>query len=230
MKRILFICLLCFLISSGKINAQEKAFTFGFKVSPNLGWIKSGTKEFNKQGISPGISWGFIAEFHLLDNYAINTGFNVVYLYNKMSFPYQMKVNTVETTGHLTRKFKLKYLEIPLTLKMKTNELGKFRLYGLIGLGTSFLIGAKADDEFKYNGGIYSDEKVDVYDDIVFLRESLIVGAGTEILLGESTIIIVGIQFNNGFLNFMSESKRYYLNNEPKAINNFAELTIGILF
>ncbi len=231
MKRLIIITFITIFIASGISFAQEKAFVFGFNLSPNIGWFKSDTKGFTSDGVSPGVSWGFITEFHLLENYAISTGFNVSYIHGQMNFQYNYNIDQVNYPGQLTRKYKLQYLEIPLALKMKTNELGKIRIYGLIGLGTSFLIRGKADDKFtKDIGGTFNEDKVNIYDDVVFLRESLIIGAGVETAIAENVSLITGVKFDNGFLNIMQESKRYLEEDEPKVINNFIELTIGVLF
>jgi len=231
MKRLIILAILFLFVGSGICHAQERAFVFGFNLSPNVGWMKTDTKGFNNEGLIPGVSWGFITEFHLLENYAISTGFNVAYIYGKMNFRYDNSIGNVKDEGHLTRKYKLQYLQIPLALKMKTNEIGKIRIYGIIGLGTSFLIRGMAKDEYKGDaGGEFTDDKVNVYDDVVFFRESLIIGAGIETAIAENVTLVTGVKFDNGFLNIMQEDKRYLAEDEPKVINNFIELTIGVLF
>jgi hypothetical protein len=86
-------------------------------------------------------------------------------------------------TGTLSRAYSVKSLEIPLTLKMRTNEMNGLRYYGQIGLGTSFRFGAKVEDEFTFIGlPTTTYDKVN-YDDISFLRESLIIGLGAEYTL-----------------------------------------------
>ena len=47
----------------------------------------------------------------------------------------------------LTRKFRAKYVTIPLFLKFQTNMIGDFKYYGKMGLRTSFLAGVRMDDE-----------------------------------------------------------------------------------
>ena len=46
-----------------------------------------------------------------------------------------------------TRKFRAKYITIPLFLKFQTNLIGKMKYYGKFGLRTSFLAGVRMDDE-----------------------------------------------------------------------------------
>ncbi|MCK4570113.1 MAG: outer membrane beta-barrel protein, partial [Bacteroidales bacterium] len=123
-----------------------------------------------------------------------------------------------------------KYIQVPVTLKMRTKELGKFRIFGQIGLGTNFLIGAKADDEFTPDQGASSSEEVDIYDDITFMRESLILGAGVEFLLGGSTNLTAGLVFNNGFMNILKGKNSIEPTINNKANANYFALEIGIVF
>lgn len=207
--------------------AQQKPFVFGFKAGGNIGWMKPDVKEYDSDGAKGGFSWGFIADFVLMENYSIVTGFDVVFLNGGLSMP-----DSIDGQGGtLVRKYKTKYIQIPLMFKMRTNEMGKLRIYGQIGLGTNFLIGAKADDEFTPDGGnAVSDEDVDIYDEMTFMRESLILGAGVEFNLGSSTNLIAGITYNNGFIDVLNgENNRYsWLNN--KAYSNYVSLDIGIVF
>ncbi|NOQ71714.1 MAG: outer membrane beta-barrel protein [Crocinitomix sp.] len=53
-----------------------------------------------------------------------------------------------DTTAFLlqTRKFRAKYVTIPLFLKFQTNMIGQFKYYGKFGLRTSILAGVRMDD------------------------------------------------------------------------------------
>ncbi len=222
MKKSLFLAGFAFILMITAVEAQQKPFVFGFKVAPNIGWMNPDPKEYKRDGASVGFAWGFIAEFHLMENYAILTGFDVAYVYSGMEFPYTMEINQVDQNGTLNRFYKLKYIEVPIALKMRTNEFGKFRFYGVVGLGTSFLIDGKADDEFKYPGNSMTEKKVDIYDKMTFMRESLIIEAGLEYLISGSTILHFGPKFDNGFTNI--------LKGDDKATNNYFEFSIGIVF
>ncbi|MFO8129195.1 MAG: porin family protein [Bacteroidales bacterium] len=231
MKKAALVLILGGVLFTLNARAQQKPFVFGFRFAPNVGWNKSETKEYNRDGMQPGFSWGFVAEFYLMENYAITTGFDIVYLYTRMSYPHEVQIdNSTSPEGILNRKYKLKYIEIPLILKMRTNEFGKFRFYGQVGLGTSFLLGAKADDEFSYGTEKITEEKVDIYDDVGFIRESLIIGAGTEFMVSGSTVINLGVKFDNGFLNILNDNNPARPGLEPKAINNYLELNLGVVF
>lgn len=53
-----------------------------------------------------------------------------------------------DTTAFLltTRKFRAKYVTIPIFLKFQTNMIGQFKYYGKFGLRTSILAGVRMDD------------------------------------------------------------------------------------
>ena len=203
MKKQLFALILIVSLSSSYAFCQQKPFVFGFKAGPNIGWMDPDTKTYSSTGVKPGFSWGFIADFFLMENYGITTGFDVVFLNGGLEMPHSLIIESDTIDGTLERKYKLKYIQIPVTLKMRTNEFGKFRIFGQIGLGTNFLIGAKADDTFRSSEYNSESNDYDIYDDITFMRESLIVGAGVEFLLGGSTSLTAAFVFNNCFLDIL---------------------------
>lgn len=229
MKRIIIISGLVLIFVSG-VFAQHKPFKFGFDISPNVGWLKSDESNYVNDGSEVGFSWGFKSEFFLMENYTISTGFNVVYLNGRLSYPHKEIRDEVETIGVLHRKYNLKYLEIPLSLKMKTKEFGKIRYYGEIGLGTSFLISAKGKDKFETAAGTVPGEQEDIKNEMTLGRESLILGAGIEYSLGGSTALIFGLKFDNGFTDVLKDMNTFDPEVYNSAINNYLEFKMGIIF
>ncbi len=231
MKKAILLTLLITFLGGMTTYSQQKPFVFGFKGGPTLGWMKPDAKGYESDGTKVGFTWGFIADFFLMENYGIATGFDVVFIGGGLTMPASIENSDETVNGSLNRNYKLKYIQIPLTFKMRTRELGKFRIYGQIGLGTNFLIGAKADDEFiPEAGGSISDDNIDIYDDITFMRESLILGAGVEFNLGGSTNLMAGFTFNNGFMDILKgkNTSDPGINNSAKA--NYVAFEVGIVF
>lgn len=225
-KTILIIFFLVFTIFAKDSIAQNKPFLFGFNVAPNIGWMKPDAIGYNNDGTKTGFSWGFVTQFHLMENYFILTGFDVNYMNSRLIYPHTID----DIYGTLYRKYKLKYIKVPLELKMMTKEFGKARFFGKIGLGTSFLIDADANDEFESaETGTVSSEK-DIQSEMKFMRESLILGFGVDYNLGGSTALTVGLTFDNGFIDVLKDQNTTDLFIKNNAINNFVELNIGILF
>lgn len=230
MNKQLFALLLIVIFSTSNALSQQKPFVFGFKAGPNIGWMNPDTKDYTSTGVKPGFSWGFIADFFLMENYGITTGFDVVFLNAGLEMPHRVIIEGDTIDGTLNRKYKLKYIQIPVTLKMRTNEIGKFRIFGQIGLGTNFLIGAEAEDEFSGDESLSQSEDVDIYDEITFIRESLIIGAGVEFALGGSTSLTAAFIFNNGFMDILNGKNTIDPTLNNKATANYLSFEIGIVF
>lgn len=212
------------------LSAQGKPFQFGFHLGPNLSWVKPESDGFSRDGMKIGFDWGIVGEFNILDNYAFTTGFNVNFMYGDYVFPsFTEAGNAVE----VHRSVKAKYIEIPLILKMRTNELNNFglRIYGEVGYGFGIKMSVNADDNY-YVGNTQVDntDLRDPDEEFKTIRSALILGAGVEIPLGGSTFIVAGIQFNNNFNNILKEVVVNNEDFEQKAIVNFLGLKLGLMF
>ncbi len=201
-------------------NAQSPAFYFGLKAAPQIAWLKADADDMKNDGVKLGFAWGFIAEKNFTENHSIASGFNMLFNGGKLEFP----TTTVDgTDGSLKREYFLKYIEIPLTLKMRTNDLNGIKYYGRIGLGSAFKIGSKTIDEFTSNAGVTTTSQKKNYDKINFARESLIVGAGSEFEISGGPKLGLEITFNNGFTNVLSQKGE-------RATANFFELAFSVIF
>lgn len=213
-----FLFLSLFILACLSANAQFKKYTFGLKAAPQIAWMKPNVTNYEGNGAKIAFSWGFVSELSFSENHCFATGFNVVFNGGNLKYP-------ADTTGSISRSYSVKSIEIPLTLKMRTNEMGHIRYYGQIGFGTSFRFGAKKSDEFS-NGS--STAKVN-YDNISFLRESLIIGLGGEYTMNAGTTISAGLALNNGFTDMLT-GKNPLNSEKEKATLNFVELNVAVLF
>jgi hypothetical protein len=229
MKRLIFLSIIFSLLISKSNFAQEKAFRFGFHVAPNIGWLKPDAKGYSSDGPVMGFTWGLIGDFSLTENYFISSGFNLTFNNGKLKYPQTLVYSDIPLYVTLHRKYNLKSLEIPLVLKIKTNEFGKFRYFGKIGLGTSFRLSAKGKDEYT-SGSVTMKETNNIDSNVRLLRESLIVGAGAEYSLTEDMSAFVGITFDNGFTNILKGKNTVNTSVDQYAITNYFELNVGILF
>ena len=123
-------------------NAQYPPYYFGLKAAPQISWIRPDVDNYEGAGAKIGFAWGFIAEFNFTENHSIGTGFNMIFNGGKLKFP----ATQGEVNGPMIRAYSLKYIEIPLSLKMRNNDINGIRYFGLLVLGTAFKIGAKKTD------------------------------------------------------------------------------------
>ncbi len=214
--------------ASQLMSAQESEWKIGFKLNPNISWIKPDVKDITNEGKNFQLGFSLMIDHHFTDHYAFGTGLNIFTTGGKLSY---LKLSNDVIAGlsgswdqisSINRNYKLQYGEIPFTLKLRTSEIGYITYWGQFGLGLGFNIKAKADDEIDYlkqatgnvGGGFdrWEDattksiitEGEDIKDDIKLFRTSLIIGLGIEYNLSGNTSLIAGFTYNNGFSNAMN--------------------------
>jgi len=207
--------------------SQYKSVILGAKIAPDLGWLKTDQDGYNNEGIVAGFGWGLVAEFYFAENYAFVSGFNFNFQNGKLTYP---EVRS-GAPGELIRNYRLKYIEIPALIKMKTNEISGFRFFGQIGLGGSIRLSSKGKDVFIEPGQISQTTDFRSVDSQTRLfKASMIVGAGVEYPFDNSLAFVAGINFNNGFSNALKGDNSVYPAREHKGVPNFIELSLAVMF
>ncbi len=194
-------------------------FRFGLKVAPALAWLKPDTKGIEGNGSKLGFSYGIMTDFNFTDNYAFATGLDITYRGGSLKF---VTNDTTSSISDLT----LQYVEIPLTMKMKTNEIGYMTYFAQFGFAPGVLIKARSDNETKIGNTTTVAKDNDIIKDISPVNISLLISVGTEYSLGGSTSILAGVTFNNGFIDVLKDKDGF----QGKAIANYIALNVGVLF
>jgi hypothetical protein len=215
---------------------DDKKFRFGLHGTPIVSWMRPDTKEYESDGNVIRFSYGLSAELIIEDNYTFATGLDILSAGGKLLYPHEQKVKESDptpTSGTLSRTYIMQYIQVPITIKMRSNEIGYFRFYGQFGIGNCFKLSAKADDEFEFGGstgGVINEENKDISEEVNFYKASLMVGGGIEYSLGGSTALTAGLIYNNGFTDVLSgqNSKDTELN--ENATMNYLEVKLGIIF
>lgn len=221
------------LLIANIILAQNKPFQFGFKAGLNLGWYNSINDDYKNKGLDIGGSWGFAADFFVMENYSVTTGFDVLYHNGTLNYPeyYSISNNVAPELGVLTRKYKTKYIKIPVVFTMKTNEINNIKYYGQIGVGIGFLLTAKSNDEFVADGTDNSTSaSKNIYDEMRFTRESVILGAGIEMPVYKSTKARIGLMYDNAFINILKGNNGLDPTTKNNGRSSYIELTATLLF
>lgn len=222
MKRTLVGLLLLFLTSN--LFAQMPAlpdysFRLGLTAHPTIGWMKADPGK--SRGVSLGFSYGLLADFNFAENYAFATGLTITTINGKsteINVPPYYDGSATQTAYDL--KYKLQYIEIPLTVKLKTGKMGDVKWYGQFGLSNDFNIGAKQSAEAIGKTAI--DDK-NISKQINFYRAGLIVGVGGEFDIADHTSVTLGLTLNNGFTNIADDNNR-------KVRNHYLGLNVGVFF
>ncbi len=222
-KIVLFSLITLLLIPAGVAN--NGPFRFGLKASPSIAWLRPETRGYESEGIRIGLSYGIVGEYSLGEFYALAGGLQISSFGGSLSYQH---VNEEGQEGFLERVYRLRYLEIPVALKMHTQEIGYLTYYGKFGFSPGMNIRARGDDTFR-PGEEPDQEDVDIKSDVTFFRLALVIGVGAEYSLGGRTALVGGLTFNNGFTNVLS-GRNQVTNAKHSAVSNYLELTLGVMF
>jgi hypothetical protein len=219
------------MLMSGNASAQYKSFVLGIKAAPNFSWLGTSQQTYDSEGLRVGFSWGAVSEFYFTENYAIVSGVNFIWQGGKISYPDRQLRDGVEVDGILIRKYRIKYLEIPAVLKLKTNDMGNLRYFGQIGLGFGIRTNSKASDIFEYGTQQMIDPDFSNVDAQTRLfRTSMIVGLGAEYPFDNNTALVGSINLNSGFTNALKGKNTVTPANQHEAKPSFIEISIGVMF
>ena len=236
-----------------KFTAQE--VKLGLAITPNVSWMNSTDDIHITEGVNGNFGFGLIVDFLQNETLAFSTGVRVFDTGGTMEY---LDEEIFLANIHSSRRdFSLKYVDIPLTIKARSKEIGYTTFYANAGCGLGLNIEASAyvenKNEFVDEGwgwepietNTYQHIETSVNNDIKLLRASYIVGVGVERTLGEYASLITGLNFNAGFLNiYKPEVEQFILGenglplyedgniqtSQVKGNDRFLEFVIGLIF
>ncbi len=220
-----------------------KPFTFGLKIVPSLSFLNTEAKQYENGKTRLNFGYGLVAVYSFAPNYGLLTGLEINDNSGNLNYGDNI-FYMLEDTGKFylsSRRYSVRYLNFPLALKLKTNEIGYIKYYGQFGVDAGFRLKARALDEGMEMGASIptSIENVVVDEEVRLMRLGLNIGLGMTYNLAGATSLLVGLNYNNGFTNMLrKESKQLFLEKndnevkrlEQEATNSYVTLTIGILF
>ncbi len=220
MKTFRVFLLVCIMFSTLSVSAQEsdmddRRFRFGLMAAPNLGWISPTIQEFNKDGLQGklGFSYGLMADYKFSNssNYLFSTGINFMSVGGGLREPFDtLDINTSNDTnyyyGQVDRSYRMNYVNIPLLLKMRTNEIGYMSYFGAIGLDVGIRTRAFVNDGYtwKSNNFISKQSDISFQQNISLFRLAVNLSVGGEFNISGNTNAYLALSYHNGFTNLFS--------------------------
>lgn len=201
MKKLTLITL-TILLTNTLASAQVKSFAFSLSASPTLSRLKASGEDVTKNAYGVGFDFGINADFFLDDykKYAITTGLIISNLNSKVKYSVLDEVtlgNKKFSATNLTVDYRIRNLEVPIAIKLRTKEFNDLTFWGQFGtfLGVNIAAKASTNDNQLTKTNIGSDFRA--------LNAGLNIGLGAELNLGESNAASVGIVYRNGFVNML---------------------------
>ena len=190
--------------------AFSQEFRFGFQISPTFSWMSTSNNKINSNGTNLGLRLGMLGEKYFAENYAMLFGLGLVFNQggtlkhdiggnfwpnSSLSDPTLNDSDDALPDG-INLKYGLQYVELPFALKMRTQEFGYIRYFFEIPRIT---LGINTQSRGAITGGGIDTEKEDISDDVVFFNTSWGIGGGLEYSVNESTALVGGIFYQQGF-------------------------------
>ncbi len=227
MKKIVFLVLS--LATASIVSAQGKSFKIGIKLSPAVGFMKTDIGDIATNGRPVRFGYGLIFDRMFSENYAIGFGLNMIEFGGHAEYTrLHSESGSTPTIQYVKRDYlKVKYVEMPLTLKLRTSMIGKMVYWGQFGVGLGYLFSGYADEESRADyvsntdpsvaeigeyvtsdGAKSFDDKLDIKNDLNPIRASMIIAAGAEYPISGSTFLSYGITYNGGLLSLYNNGEQ----------------------
>lgn len=226
------------ILTAGPLMAQDGSFRFGFKTSPGLSWMNSNDNKINSNGMNLAFKLGAIGEYHFSDQYSFATGLGFGFNHGG-TLLYDQGGNLLEQSSlseqslhslpdGVNIKYALQYIEIPVSFKMRTQEIGYWRYYVEIPTFT-FSFNTKARADIEGEGVETEDENIN--EDIIIGTTSWGLGAGAEYSISTTTALVGGIHFQRSFIDVKKDgTKADGSAEDSKSTFGVISLRLGVIF
>lgn len=189
-------------------NAQQ--FQFGIHASPSLSFINTDQEGAETDGDML-FGFGLISEYQFADKYAFRSGVDI------MQRGGDLTVN--DTAG----EYRSTFLQIPISIKMRTQEYGYITYFARFGGALAF----ETSEKTSHKPDFPDEQQLDSY--VPFLNTLMEVGGGIEYNIGGQSRIVAGLFYTQClFDSIRDEDPRLSEDNNYRF--NSVMLTLGILF
>lgn len=209
MKKLLFSVLILF-----SVSIAEAQVRFGFKAAPNISFnridAEADNTDFNTDGVGLRFQLGPIFDFEFKENHYFSTG--LIFTSKRSAF---IADSTGATPSNYNEDYSPQYLQIPLTLKLFTEEIGlDKKIYFQFGGTIDFMTNSEGEPE-------------NIVESFRFIDLNSLLAIGLEYGIGINTKVFGGLIYQRGLLNVIKDN---IYDDNFKLRNDFVGLEIGVIF
>ena len=178
--------------------AKGQNLQISLSADPVISWFSSDTRDVVNKGARPGFSLALQVDNYFTENYAFSTGITVLWMSGRLNYSdtlhLRFKNSEISVPGNEDIIYKIQYLSVPVGLKLKTNQIGYITFFTNIGFDPKVMIGGKADIPFSD----ITDENIT--EELKLFNLGYHFTAGIEYSLGGNTALLIGLGYENAFL------------------------------
>ena len=198
------------LIFVASLNAQDRKFKFGLAAGPSINWLNTKTEGLESGKTTISFNYGLYADFRLEgnDNYFISSGIMIQsYNYDLNYSSAILNSSGVLASSNTKNELGINYLEIPIGIKMRSDEIGYSHIAGWFGFGTGFRINFSQNMvEYWSEAGSEKSVETSINDARSISRGAkfcLKIGGEWERKITGETFFVLGCTFENGLTNIL---------------------------
>ncbi|MDG2454691.1 MAG: porin family protein [Bacteroidia bacterium] len=225
-----------------QLSFAQGEFRVGLKGQANFSWLGGTNKTLENDGVKFGFAYGIMGDYYFKDNYGLSGEILLSTVKSKFNLNAPQaftKLASDDTLASLNYEYTIQYLELPISMKFCTNEIGNVTYWSNFGFSPGFALSARTSisgdfsqavinadpTDYKVNDGEGDEFTVSGFDDKVFLfRLPLIIGGGIEYKMAGSTSLQAGVRYANTFTDVFVKDKTV------DAKNNYFAISVGVLF
>lgn len=227
MRKIVF--LVSILVFSTNVFSQ--GVRMGLAASPQISWMNSDASSISTNGTQIGFNFGLITDFFFADRYSLSTGLTINNTGGKLKFNDSLNFETNDKIYELGQEseitYKIQYIDVPLSFRMESNQIGYFVYYAQFGVTNHFRVAASADINGNADGLDVSLSGVGCKNEINIFNMGYNIGAGTNYYFSKNTAITLGVIYTNGFIDVTNNKDKQVTDNVSL---RSVTLKIGVLF
>jgi hypothetical protein len=205
----------------------------GLKISPSISYLRtsspSGTS-FQSENSKFSFGGGIFMDYFFGENYAFNTG---LFLTGKGGTISYLDHNAASHSAgiRVEQKIAMQYLELPLSIKLFTNEVAPAtRIYFQVGGSLAVPVQSRINGEKYYTDPYDNNNQTAASSHVLPIDANLIGAFGAEYQLGQSTKFLAGLSYHHGLVNFDRYFDRTRNFGDTNIKNSVFALDLGLKF
>lgn len=202
----------------------------GLKISPSISYLRTDSPSatsFSSESSKFSFGGGIFMDYFFGENYAFNTG---LFLTGKGgTISYTDRSGSV--SARIEQKIAMQYLEVPLTVKLFTNEVAPdTRIYFQVGGSLAIPVQTRINGQKNYIDPFNSNSESTAGSHVFDVDANIIGGVGAEYQLGQSTKFLAGLSYHHGLIDtdrYFEKSRNF---DSVNIKNSIFSLDLGLKF